>query len=479
MVQASDGSQPVATKSVKRWVLAIAIFGQFMGPFDGSIVNLAIPSIGKNLGGNISSLSWIITGYLIIFATFNLSAGRLADIRGRKNTFALGIAVFIIASVLCGFAPSVNDLIATRVVQALGASMMSGNAVALLSTFYAPSERGRALGISTASTYTGLSLGPSAGGFLIQYLGWRSIFFVNVPVGIVVLLIALFMISGELPKGKLETFDVRGSVIYAVAISMSLLGIGYLSNSLEVGLPILFLGIVSLVAFVLVESRTEHPLLDLRLFAKNRMFTLTNITTFLNFVSTFGISFIMSLYLRVGLGYSPSLAGLVLLAQPLVTVIFSPVGGYLSDRVEPRYQVSAAVAVMSLSIASLSTLGLHSTPMEIIVRLAFLGLGSGFFNAPNTNAVMSTVTRFQYGVASGVQNTMRSTGQAISLVLVTYILSTSLHENVSSNSALQYVAPDLLVAGVRTALIVLAIINALGIFTSLKRGKNVKIDETI
>ncbi len=201
---------PVVSASIKHWVLIVAVFGNFMAPFDASVVNLAIPSIGKDLGGSVSSLSWIITSYLVTLVALNLIAGRLADIRGRKNTYIVGIAIFVTASALCSFATSVPVLIGTRLIQAVGGSFMTGNSVALLSTFYAPSERGRALGIVTASTYTGLSLGPSAGGFLIQYLGWRSIFYVNVPVGIVVMLFAFFMIRGELPRARIEKFDVKG-----------------------------------------------------------------------------------------------------------------------------------------------------------------------------------------------------------------------------------------------------------------------------
>ncbi|MDG6905439.1 MAG: MFS transporter [Nitrososphaerota archaeon] len=462
----------VTMASVRRWVLILSIFGQFMVPFDGSVVNLAIKSIGVELGGSISTLSWIITGYLIVVATLNLVTGRLADIRGRKNTYVWGIVIFTIASALCGLAPSVDVLIITRMVQAVGGSFLAGNGIALLSTFYPQGERGRALGISTAALYTGLSAGPSLGGFLIQFFGWRSIFYVNVPIGIVVLLIALLKIRGELPMGKLERFDVRGAVIYGTAIFASLLGISYLGTLFDYALPILIFGLATLAAFVFLETRTEHPLLDLKLFVKNHHFTLTITTTFLNYASTYGIAYIMSLYLQLGLGYSPAYAGLILLAQPVLMVISSPFGGYLSDRVEPRYQTTAALALMCMAIIGLSTLNLNSTPADIVIRLIFLGLGYGFFSSANTNALVGAVQKAQYGVASGIQATMRNTGQAISLALVTYLLSTTLRENASSGSAtLQSIPPSLLVSGVRITLIVLAIINGVGILTSLSRGK--------
>ncbi|MGA2874785.1 MAG: MFS transporter [Nitrososphaerales archaeon] len=469
MVEATQN--PVVSATTKRWILIVATFGSFMGPFDSSVVNLAIPSIGKALGGSIASLSWIITSYLIVITTINLISGRLADIRGRKNTYVIGIGVFVAASALCGFAPSVPALIGTRMIQAVGAGMMSGNAVALISTFYPANERGRALGILTASIYSGLSLGPSAGGFLIQYLGWRSIFYVNVPIGIAVMAIAFFMIRGEMPKGKMEEFDTKGAVVWVAAISLSLLGASTLYSYTYVAIPSLVAGISALAAFVYIESRTEHPLLNLKLLTRNRLFTFTVSTTFLNYASTYGISLVMSLYLRLGLGLSPSYAGLLLLAQPIVMVIASPFGGYLSDRVEPRYQVSAALALMCVAMLSLSTLNLSSTPVDIVLRLAFLGLGYGFFSSANVNAAMSTVTKFQYGVAAGIQNTMRNSGQVISLAVVTAILTATLHENASSTVALISVPPNVIVAGARVSLIILAIINGLGIVLSLSRGK--------
>ncbi len=464
-------TNPVISAATKRWVLIVATFGQFMGPFDGSVVNFAIPSIGKSLGGSISSLSWIITSYLILLATLSLTAGRLADIHGRKNTYAIGVGIFVTASAMCSLAPSVNALIGTRLFQGIGASMMGGNSIALLSSFYAPGERGKAIGVLSASTFTGLSLAPSAGGFLIQYLGWRSIFYVNVPIGIVVILITLFLIRGEIPTGKPEKFDPKGAVLWGVAISLVLFGVSTLSSYLGIAITTLAGGISIMAVFVLVESKTEHPLLDLNLLKKNRLFTLSVSTAFLNYASTYGIVFVMSLYLRLGLGLSPFNAGLVWLTEPLVVIVTSPIGGYISDRVEPRYQTTAALSVICASMLSLSTLGTHSTPLEIIPRLAFLGVGSGFFGSANTNTVMSTVNKYQYGVASGIQNTMRTSGQAISLALVVALLTEVFHQNASLSTALVSVPSNVIVDGVRIALITLAVINAAGILTSVNRGK--------
>ena len=471
MVQTSDQTQPNSSRSVKRWVLLVAIFGQFMGPFDSSVVALGLKTIGSNLGGNITSVSWVITGYVIMLATFSLSSGRLADIYGRKNTYALGIAIFVSASALCGLSSSVNELIVTRVVQGLGASMMSGNSIALLSTFFPGNERGRALGISSASVYTGLSVGPPAGGFLIQYLGWRSIFYVNVPIGLAVLLITLFLIRGEMPKGKIEKFDVRGAVIYGGSIFMSLIGLSYLGSAFSQALPILITGLALLFVFIIVESKSEHPLLDLRLFIKNRLFTFTVTTAFLNYSSTFGISVVMALYLQIGLGYGPAFAGVILLAQPLFQVASAPIGGYISDRLEPRYQTSVSLAIMCASIFSLSTLGPSSTPLEIVVRLGVLGLAYGFFSPANSNAAIGTVTKSQYGIAAGILSTMRNTGQAISLAVVTYVISASLHESASDTAALQLVSPHLIILASRDTFIFLGVISAAAIFTSLNRGR--------
>ena len=394
----------------------------------------------------------------------------MADIKGRKNTYITGIGIFVIASAMCSFAPSVPFLIGTRILQAVGASTMYGNSVALVSSFFGPSERGRALGILSAATYSGLSLGASVGGFLIQYLGWRSVFYVNVPVGIVVILIALFVIHGDMPVEKMQKFDARGSALWAGAISLSLFGVSTLYSYGYIALPSIVAGLSVLAIFVLLESKMKQPLLDLKLL-KNRLFTFSVSTAFLNYASTYGIGLCMSLFLRLGLGYTPSFAGLILLAQPIVMVVASPVGGYIADRVEPRYQVSTSLAIMCVSILSLATLNSSATPIGIVVRLAFLGLGLGSFTSANTNAIMGTVTRFQYGVASGIQSTMRYLGQAVSLAMVTAILTATLHENASSSTALVLVPPNVIIDGVRVALIILAIMNGIGILTSLSRGR--------
>jgi EmrB/QacA subfamily drug resistance transporter len=465
-----ESTESFSTTS-KRVTLAVATFGAFMTPFDGSVVNLALPSIGRDLGGSVVSLGWVAAAYVLGLTICVIPFGRLADIRGRGRVYVLGVSLFTAASAMCGLSPSLTTLIATRFVQGVAAAMMAGNSIALLTAVFPANERGKVLGINTATVYIGLSVGPSLGGFLVQNLGWRSVFYVNVPVGIVVVALAFFKLQREKIDTKTETLDPVGIVTWGLALSMILLGLtlsegqnSTLSRSLMVS------GFVALALFIFFETRVASPLLDLKLF-RNTPFAFSTLTALLNYSSVFGVSFIMSLYLQLITGFSAEQAGLILLVQPVIMAGFSPVGGWLSDRVEPRIVASAGMAIVSASIFALSLLGATSQWWDIAVRLMLLGTGHAFFSSPNTNATMSSVERRQYGVAAAVLSTMRFTGQAISLAVATSVLSAKLGSIVVSGRSGTQVPVEAFLNGMKIALTILSGICAAGVFTSLIRGR--------
>jgi EmrB/QacA subfamily drug resistance transporter len=460
------------TTTSKRVTLAVATFGAFMTPFDGSVVTLALPSIGRDLGGNVVSLGWVATAYVLGLTICVIPFGRLADIRGRGRVYALGVALFTLASASCGLAPSLNSLIAMRFIQGVAAAMMAGNSIALLTSVFPANERGKVLGINTATVYVGLSVGPSLGGFLVEYLGWRSVFYVNVPIGTAVVLLALFKLQREKTDGKTERLDPIGIVTWGLALSMILLGLtlseGQGSSSLAKIL--LVLGFAALGLFIFFESRVASPLLDIKLF-KNAPFAFSTLTALLNYSSVFGVSFVMSLYLQLVSGFTPEQAGFIMLAQPVMMASLSPLGGWLSDRVEPRIVSSIGMGIVSASIFALSLLGTASNWWDIAVRLMILGTGHAFFSSPNTNATMSSVERRQYGIAAALLSTMRFTGQAISLAVVTSVLSANLGRVVVSGRSGPQVPADAFMKGMKMALTILAGICAAGVFTSLVRGR--------
>jgi EmrB/QacA subfamily drug resistance transporter len=455
----------------KRVVLTVATFGAFMTPFDGSVVTLALPSIGKELGGDVVSLGWVATSYVLGLTICVIPFGRLADIRGRGRIYALGVALFTLASVLCGLVPSLRALIAARFVQGVAAAMMAGNSIALLASIFPAHERGKVLGINTATVYIGLSVGPSLGGFLVQNLGWRSVFFVNVPVGIIVVALALLKLPRERTEGKAERLDPIGIVTWGLALSMILLGLT-LSEGQDSTLSriLMISGFVALAFFIFFETRVASPLLDLKLFS-NTPFAFSTITALLNYSSVFGVSFILSLYLQLITGFGAAQAGLIMLVQPVLMAGFSPLGGWLSDRVEPRIVSSAGMAIVAASIFSLSLLGAAAQWWEIAVRLSVLGTGHAFFSSPNTNATMSSVEKRQYGVAAAVLSTMRFTGQAVSLAIATSVLSAKLGGIAVSGSSDSQVPVEAFMNGMKIALTILSAICAAGVFTSLVRGR--------
>ena len=455
----------------KHAVLAVATFGAFMTPFDGSVVTLALPSIGGSLGGDVVSLGWVATAYVLGLTICVIPFGRLADIRGRRLVYVLGVALFTLSSALCGLAPSLKLLIATRFFQGVAAAMMAGNSIALLTAIFPAHERGKALGINTGAVYVGLSVGPSLGGFLVEGLGWRSVFFVNVPIGLGVIALALLKIQSDTTEGKTERLDPMGIATYGLALSMILLGLTLAEGSASVfSRTLLFSGFAVLALFIFFETRVDSPLLDLRLF-KNTPFAFSTLTALLNYSSVFGVAFIMSLYLQLISGFGPEQAGFILLVQPVTMAIFAPFSGWLSDKVEPRIVASTGMAVVSASIFALSRLGASAEWWNIAARLMVLGTGHAFFSSPNTNATMSSVTKRQYGVGAAILSTMRFTGQAISLAIATSILSANVGGVVLSGHSGPQVPVPAFMKGMKIALILLSAICAAGVFTSLVRGR--------
>lgn len=397
----------------KRIVLFIAVLAGFLTPFDGSAVNIALPSIGAEFAMDAISLSWIATAYLLTSAVFLVPFGKIADIYGIKKIFLYGIGIFTVASFLMIIVPSSALLILIRILQGFGSALIFGTGVALLTGIFPPGERGKVLGIYITSVYFGLSVGPFIGGLLTEHCGWRSIFMVNIPVGILAVMLIIWKLKGEWAECRGERFDLTGSVLYGISLIAVMYGFSLLptlNGAVLIGTGLLMIGL-----FAWFESRSSFPVLEMRLFSGSRVFLFSNLSALINYSATYAVGFLLSLYLQYTKDFSAEHAGLILIAQPVIMALISPMAGRLSDKIQPGRVASAGMALTTLGLFLLIFISDTTSVWYIVVSLLILGSGFGLFTSPNTNAVMSSVEKRYYGVASGTLATMRLLGQMLSM----------------------------------------------------------------
>lgn len=435
----------------------------FLTPFMASSMNLAMPLIGREFGLSAVSLGWVLTAYTLAAAMFLVPFGRLADLHGRKRIFALGLGLDIAGASLGALAPSAPALIAARALQGVGGAMIFGTGVAILTSIFPPGERGRALGLNTAAVYTGLSLGPVLGGFIVQAAGWRAVFLATIPVAATGLGLALFRLKGEWAEARGERFDVPGAAAFGLGLVSLMYGFSRLPSPL--GFALAAAGLLVLAGFVVLELRLPSPLLDLRLFRHNRIFAFSNLAALLNYGATSAVAFLMSLYLQNIKGLPPRKAGLVMIAQPIVMAVTSPLAGRLSDRVQPRIIASTGMALSAAGLFLFSFLRAGTGFGAITAGLICLGLGFGLFSSPNTNAVMGAVERRHLGLASASLGTMRLTGQMMSAGTVMMIFALFL-----GRAPIEPSSFPLFLRSARAAFSFFAALCVAGVFASLARG---------
>ncbi len=444
-------------------VLVVASTASFLTPFMATSINIALPSIGREFSIDAVTLSWVTTAYLLAAAMFLVPFGRIADIRGRRKVFLAGMVGYTVVSFLCTLATSESMLIALRALQGFTDAMMFGTSTAIVTSVHPPERRGRALGITVAAVYTGSALGPFVGGFLTQALGWRSIFWLTTLLGVLVVALTLWKMRGEWAEAAGQRMDIIGSAFYG----LGLLGVMYgfrLLPSLNGAWPLLA-GAVFLAAFVIRENRVSFPVLDMSLFRQNVVFALSNLSALINYAATYALSFLLSLYLQYIKALPPRTAGLVMLAQPVMMAAFSPLAGRLSDRVEPRIVASAGMAMSATGLLLTAFLTAESPLFLIVGILLLCGLGFGLFSSPNTSAIMGSVPRRQYGVASATTGVMRLVGQMLSMGIAALIIA--LYVGEVEITPLQHPA---FLRAFRTGFFVCAGMCTAGIFASLGRG---------
>lgn len=405
------------TKNTKAVILAIGI-GTFMSSFDASVVNLAMPLIKAHFNVSLAMVEWIITSYLLVISTLLLTFGRLADLYGHKKIYSTGLVIFTAGSLLCGFSFNIVMLIICRILQATGAGMLYSTGPAIITDAVPPENRGKALSTTAIAVALGLCTGPVAGGALSSLFGWQSIFYINIPVG----LLALFMVERTIETDGKTTktpFDITGSILIFAALLFILLPLD-LSSDHPLP-PYLFIGALCIGAaliagFILFELKTRFPLLKISLF-KNRVFAASNIAALFIYMAQFIMVFLAPFYLENLRGYSALLSGFLYLPMPLATMCVAPISGTISDHFDSRYISSFGALIMAGGLYLLSLLNATTSYTYIIFSMILTGFGFGMFQTPNNSAIMGNVPPENRGTASGTLATMRNIGMVMGVAV--------------------------------------------------------------
>jgi len=447
----------------KWWTLGAVAFALFMIMLDNTVVNVALPSIERSLGAGISELEWVVNAYALTFAVLMLSGGKLADLLGRRRIFLLGLAIFGGASLACGLSESIGQLIAFRAIQGAGAALMMPATLAIISSAFPPKQRGLAFGIWAGVSAMALAIGPLVGGLLTQHIDWSWIFFVNVPVGIIGIIVGAIVIP-ESRDPTTSSLDFPGVLVSGAALFALSFGLieansyGWTSPTI---LALFGAAALGLALFVWIELHRSEPMLDLSLF-RSRTFSGANIVAFLVTLAMFGVFFFMSLYVQQILGYAPVRAGAIFLPMTVLIIIVAPVAGRLSDRIGSRWLMAGGLTLVAGSLLIFSRLGLHSGFWNMLPGLLVGGVGMAMTMTPMTAAAMGSVPVAKAGVASGVLNTFRQVGGSMGIALMGAILTSRQANALAAGDS----RPEAFLDGFRTALLVAAIIALLGALTA-------------
>ena len=462
-----DNVVNIDEKSLKRSVLLVSTFSAFLTPFLGSAINLALPTIGKELHADAISMGWVVSSFILSSAIFLLPFGRLADIVGRKKIFTLGIFLFTFSTFLIIFSWNIFSLIALRILQGFSSAMIFGTSLAIISSVFKVGERGRAMGINITATYFGLSSGPVIGGLLTQYLGWRSIFAFHVPFGIISLYLIFSKIKTEWAEARGEKFDWRGSIIYGFSLASFMYGFSKLPSAF--GWIFLVSGVILASGFLLFEKIINNPVFDVRLILRNRVFAFSGIAALIHYSATSATGFFISLYLQYLKGFDARTAGLIMISQPVMMALLSPLAGKLSDKRNPGAIASVGMGLTATGLILLCFVNENTSIASIVFLLLLMGTGFGLFSSPNSNAIMSSVEKKHLGVASGVVGTMRMVGQMLSMGIAMMLLA--LYIGKQKINPFTYHG---LMHSMKTGFIIFSMLCILGIFASLARNNRIK-----
>lgn len=455
------------TLSTAQWWLLVAVgFSSLMVASQTSALNAILPFIARSLAVDLPSIQWVVLAYLFVSSGLLLAFGRLGDIVGQRRLFLTGFVIFITGSLLSSLAQNVPSLIATRIVQAVGGGMITSSSAPLITRRLPTTHRGRGLSAQIVMVYCGLAAGPGMGGILADTLGWRWVFLVNVPMGVIAMIITLFAIAKDEPAASRQTFDMAGALTFTAGLAALFILLGGVNGWLafpggNVALFVIFALFAGV--FVALELNRPEPLLDLRLF-KNRFFSAATASAMINYIGYSTLAFLVPFYLVDGMGYGATNAGILIMAMPITMMLCAPFSGWLSDRIGPRIPASVGMALLSGGIFMLSRLGATPSVEQIVPRLVVAGMGLGLFSSANNSAIMGSVPMHRQGVANGVVSTVRQLGMMLGVAVSTAVFTARFpaYRLLSASGATTAAAGD--------AFLLTAAIILVGVLTSSVRG---------
>ncbi len=436
-----------SSENRKWWTLGAVAVGLFMIMLDNTVVNVAVPSIQRDLGVGLSELQWIVTGYALSFAALMLTGGKLADMLGRRRIFVIGIVIFTIASLFCGLAESGQSLIGWRIVQGVGAALMNPATLAIISATFPPRQRGMAIGIWAGVSALALAIGPLVGGLLTEHLSWSWVFFVNVPVGVLGVAASYLLIDESRDMSEEQRLDLAGLLTSGLGLFALTYGLieantyGWTSARI-VGSFVA--AAVLLASFVVLELRQRVPMLDLTLF-RNGTFAGANVVILMVGLAMFGVFFFVSLYMQNILGFSAVQAGAAFLPMTVLIILVAPIAGKLSDRIGSRWLMTGGMTLLGIQLLYYSTLGVDATFWDLLPALLIGGVGMSLTMTPSAAAIIGSVPTDKAGVGSAVMNSMRQVGGSIGVALIGAIIAAKVGDRRS---------PEAFVDGFSTALLV-------------------------
>ncbi|HAE63118.1 MAG TPA: MFS transporter [Eubacteriaceae bacterium] len=447
-------------------ILKTTLIGAFWSAYSITSVNVAIPAIANEFSSSAAYTSWIITSTLLVTALFVLPIGKISDVYGRKKTLLAGSIIMTVTSLMCGLSQSINAMIIFRGLQGIGGAMMAATVISIVTAAFPPTERGKALGINIAFTYIGLSASPFISGIIVNYLNWRGIYFLSIPLGILLTFMVIKIDKEWKLKEKIK-IDWVGAIIYGAGILCIVWGLTNFNKS-TISKMIFIAGILIIIYFGYFEMKVKQPLLNVGTMKSNRVLIFSSLASLINYSSTYAISYMMSLYLQYIKGLDPQYAGIVLLVQPSMQALFSPVAGYASDKIEPQYVASAGMSIIAVSLFFVSRFDSETSFAFMLILLSLIGLGFALFSSPNTNSIMSSMDSKEYGVAAAILTTSRTVGQSFSMALTAMIISIYL-----GNSIISADTSGLFIKSFRTTFFIFSIFCFIGIWASMARGKRV------
>lgn len=465
---AASATKPITTRD--KWLILVAVgMCLFLGSVDGSIVNVTLPTLIEEFDTSFATIQWVTLSYLIGLTILLVGVGRLADMVGKKLIFSTGIVVFLAGSALCGLAQSVQWLIGFRFLQSIGAAMIIALGVAILTETWPARERGKVIGFSAGFISLGIVFGPAIGGVMLEYLTWHWIFFVNVPIGLVALVLVLLVLPPLRPSGRRETFDLLGAVLLGIGLLCATLA---LTSGQEYGLfspltlGLIVVAVVGFATFIYVESRVRYPMLDLTLF-REPQFSLNLFTATLTFIAISGIVLLLPFYLELVLGLPLLSVGLLMAVVPLAMAFIQPVSGTLSDRFGTRRVSIVGLVIIFIGYLFMAGIRVDGSELEFVLRMLLVSIGMAIFNSPNNSAIMGAVPRSRLGVASGTLSMVRTLGQVTGIAVLSALFASRLNYYAGQPIDIKDASPTAIVAAMHDQFLVVAGLVFIGLLTAL------------